>query len=213
MSYSECLRMRRNRAVAQAVSKSLAVKGYDDDMDQMLSYSVLKIMKFFELKKTSTRIFIEALLRGESISGIEVSKRINNIYNAFEKYGYDNKNEMLEANIRLLSHPADDLNHILAITNMYGLDETILTVPTICMRMNDKEVYSLTEELKSRGIKVNLDNIQNLFNELYAEHRSKQSLYDLVHKYPLNSKALFTISFMYNQYLNSREQNSYIKTR
>ena len=212
MNYSECLRMRRNRATAQAVSKSLAYKKYDDDMENMLSYSVSKIMSLFELKRTSTRIFIDALLR-EDISGTEVAKRISNIYNILEKYEYDNKNDMLEDNIRLLSHTADDLNHTLAITSMYGLDETILDRPTVCSRLNDKEIYALTEELKVRGVEVNLDNIQDLFNALYAENHNKKSLYDLVNKYPLTNKALFTMSFMYNQYLSNRESNSYTKTK
>lgn len=205
MSYQDCLRMRQSRKVAQSTSKSIAIKGYGDDIDNMLLCSIFRIMGLFKLKRTSTRVFIEVLLR-EGISNVEVVKRISNIYNIFEKYGYDDKISMLENNIGLLRYSVSDLNHVLAIANMYGLDETVLERPTISLRMNDNELYALTEELKSRGVEVSLESIQSLFNELYKEHHSKQSLYDLVHKYPLTNKTIFAASFMYNQYLKAKNK-------
>ena len=196
MNYSDIIKMRESRKRASSISKSLAFKDLDKDYDKSRGFIADNICKLFGLRKKVSREVISILL-SEGISEKEITDRINFISDVLNKYGYDI--DVLEKNIKLLVHTSSDLKHTLAITNMYGLDEIILTKPTIYCKITEKEIYSLIEELKNRGLEVNHENIQYL----YIEYSNKEGLYELREKYSIDGKTLFTTSVLYNQKMNN----------
>ena len=191
MNYSEYLRMRNNRKIAQSTSKSIAIKGYDDDLETVLVKKVDSICNAYNLERRSSKEMIRVLLT-EGISEEKVTRRIDYIYNVLENYGYnESKREILESNKSLLMHTSSDLVHTLAITSMYGLDREILTIPTVYSRIDDKTIYALIEELKEQGLDVTMENIQSLYINL----SNKELLYELRQKYPLTKKVIFSYVF------------------
>ena len=191
-SYQECLRMRYNRKIAQSTNKSLAVKGYDDDIDAAIAKKVDSICSTYGLEERSSRELIRILLM-EGISKAEISRRIEYIYEVLENYGYSqSKRRILESNKSLLIHTSLDLMHTLAITSAYGLDNEILTTPTIYSRVDDKTMYALIEELKELGLDVTVEDIQ----DLYIYSVNKEILHSLRKAHPLTKKAIFSYVFM-----------------
>ena len=190
-SYQECLRMRYNRKIAQSTNKSLAVKGYDDDIDAAIAKKVDSICNTYGLEERSSRELIRILLM-EGISKAEISRRIEYIYDVLENYLYaQNKTRILESNKSLLTHTTLDLMHTLAITSSYGLDNRILITPTIYSRIDDKTMYALIEELRELGLDVTFENIEHL----YVYSIKEDLLHSLKKAHPLTKKVIFSYVF------------------
>jgi len=190
--------MRQKRSEGTKICKSFAISGYIEDCDNLIKEKVENICNSYGLIKRPTKEVIKLLII-ECIPEREIINRIVCICDLLEKYGYGI--DTLEDNIKLLTHTSADLMYTLTITQTYGLDEEILTRPTFYSRVTYKEIYSLIEELKSRELDVNLENIQRL----YSEYSNNKKLNDLNEIHPLDRKALFVATYLYNKNLNEKK--------
>ena len=164
-NYTECMKMRESRTRGNREKKYFSCMQYDADVAKALLDTVERICSVCDLKSRVTKEILGVLLRN-GVSEAEILKRVNNVYNQLDNYGYgDYKNKLLEENITLLNHTTLDLNHTLLITSAYGFDEVILTAPTMYSRLTDKDIYALTEELKENNVDVTFENVQKLYIE------------------------------------------------
>lgn len=129
--------------------------------------------------------------------------RISIILNILERYGYSHSEslEIIENNCQLLLKDSKDLLHCLAIVNQYGFDKEALLNNTLVSKISARYLYALIEELKANNVEVNEANIVRLYYDTNINDTSK----DIIAKFPLTDKKVFTLSFMYDKYL--RELN------
>lgn len=123
-----------------------------------------------------------------------LSVRIDNLLDTLNEYGYTEKEaiNIIENNDYLLMKDSKEVYNSILIANKYGWDKSILLDRTIVLKINDKTLYALSEELNNRGIDPTEKNITSLFFSM-----NSNEIKALVNKYPLTNKQIFVLRYIY----------------
>lgn len=200
MSFSK---QRKKEKAAKMQMKNAQESARAKEIKRIINECASDISSKYGLSETSRKNII-GLIHEDIKAASELPLRIAFVISTLEKYGYSREKaiNIIDANFSLLRQTPTGLIHSLAIANQYGFDEEYLVNNYRYLGIKEKELYSLTEELKSDGVELTLENVLEFYRQVKKDGR----LSDLNALHPLSQKTIFIYRALYDKNMKEKQE-------
>lgn len=204
MSFSK---KREKEKIAKIQEKRTQESARAKEIKRIIYECASDISSKYGLSETSRKNIV-GLIYEDTKAASELPLRITFTISTLEKYGYSREEaiSIIDANFSLLRQTPTGLIHCLAIANQYGFDEEYLVNNHQYSDIKENELYSLTEELKSNGVKPTLENV----SEFYRQVKKDGKKGELNRLHPLSPKTIFIYRALYDK---NMKQEQIVRTK